>query len=44
VFAQLLLDLHRQAGVMLLDRMGSAEVMRFSQHLEAAVQVRGVRA
>lgn len=39
VFAQLLLDMHRQVGVMLLDRMGSGEVHKLSKHLEAAAQV-----
>lgn len=39
-FAQLLLDMHRQAGVMLLDRMGSNVVLQLAVHVEMAVQVR----
>lgn len=39
VFAQLLLDMHRQVGVLLLDRMGSGVVYKLSKHLEAAAQV-----
>lgn len=40
VFAQLLLDMHRHIGVMLLDRMGAGETNCFTQHLEAATKVR----
>jgi hypothetical protein len=38
-FAQLLLDMHRQAGVMLLDRMGEGVVQHMAAHVELAVQV-----
>jgi hypothetical protein len=38
-FAQLLLDMHRQAGVMLLDRMGDSVVQHMAAHVEVAVQV-----
>jgi hypothetical protein len=38
-FAQLMLDMHRQAGVMLLDRMGDSVVQHMAAHVEVAVQV-----
>jgi hypothetical protein len=38
-FAQLLLDMHRQAGLMLLDRMGDSVVQHMAAHVEVAVQV-----
>jgi hypothetical protein len=41
-FAQLLLDMHRQAGVLLLDRMGDSVVQHMAAHVEVAVQVGGV--
>jgi hypothetical protein len=41
-FAQLLLDMHRQAGVMLLDRMGDSVVQHMAAHVEVAVQVGAV--
>lgn len=40
-FAQLLLDMHRYAGVMLLDKTAAAEVYKLTLHLEQAAQVRG---
>lgn len=38
-FAQLLLDMHRQAGIMILDRAGEGVVKQLANHVEAAVQV-----
>jgi hypothetical protein len=39
VFAQLLLDMHRQVGVLLLERMSSGVVNRLQQHLVKATKV-----
>jgi hypothetical protein len=39
VFAQLLLDMHRQVGVMLLERMTSGVVNKLLQHLVKATKV-----
>lgn len=38
-FSQLLLDMHRQAGIMLLDRMGPYLVNVLAQHVMTALQV-----
>lgn len=40
VFAQLLLDMHRHVGVVLLDRMGHGEACCLAQHLQVAAKVR----
>lgn len=38
-FAQLLLDMHRQAGIMLLDRMGPVLVQQLAAHVEMIAKV-----
>jgi hypothetical protein len=39
VFAQLLLDMHRHVGVMLVDRMSAGAVSALTKHLQAAIKV-----
>jgi UDP-glucose 4-epimerase len=39
VFAQLLLDMHRHVGVMLVDRMSGGAVNVLTKHLEGATKV-----
>jgi hypothetical protein len=41
-FSQLLLDMHRQAGIMLLDRMGHYLASLLADHVMTALQVRPV--
>lgn len=38
-FAQLLLDMHRQAGVMILHRVHDTLVQELANHIETSVQV-----
>jgi hypothetical protein len=39
MFAQLLLDMHRHVGVVLLDRMAHGQTRCLTQHLQAAAKV-----
>lgn len=38
-FSQMLLDMHRQAGIMVLDRLADDVTQQFTVHLDRALQV-----